>query len=113
MMKKDGPMSLELEPTEDILAWMGRVKQPGQFLVGFALETNDERQHAEEKLVRKHLDLIVLNSLNDPGAGFGHDTNKVTLIDARKNAVELPLMSKQATARAILDHLEKMISHAR
>jgi phosphopantothenoylcysteine decarboxylase/phosphopantothenate--cysteine ligase len=113
MKKKDGPMSLELEPTEDILAWMGRVKQPGQFLVGFALETNDERQHAEEKLVRKQLDLIVLNSLNDPGAGFGHDTNKVTLIDARKNAVELPLMSKQATARAILDHLEKMISHAR
>jgi phosphopantothenoylcysteine decarboxylase/phosphopantothenate--cysteine ligase len=113
MKKKDGPLSLELEPTEDILAWMGRVKQPGQFLVGFALETNDERQHAEEKLVRKHLDLIVLNSLNDPGAGFGHDTNKVTLIDARKNAVELPLMSKQATARAILDHLEKMISHAR
>ena len=112
MKKKDGPMALELEATEDILAWMGGEKQPGQCLVGFALETSDERHHAEEKLVRKNLDLIVLNSLNDPGAGFGHDTNKVTLIDARKNAEELPLMTKQATARAILDHVEKLISHA-
>ena len=112
MKKKQGPMALELEATEDILAWMGGVKQPGQYLVGFALETNDERRHAEDKLARKNLDLIVLNSLNDPGAGFGHDTNKVTLIDARKNAVELPLMSKQATARAILDQVEKLITHA-
>lgn len=112
LKKKDGPLTLEMEATEDILAWMGTQKAPNQVLVGFALETNDERRHAEDKLARKNLDLVVLNSLRDAGAGFGHDTNKVTLIDARKNAAELPLMTKQATARAILDHVEKLIAHA-
>ena len=112
MKKKDRLPSLELEATEDILAWMGREKRKDQCLVGFALETNNERSNAEEKLVRKNLDLIVLNSLNDTGAGFGHDTNKVTLIDAGKNAVELPLMSKALTARAILDHIEPRLPHA-
>ncbi len=112
MKKKEGPMRLELEATEDILAWMGGQKKSGQKLVGFALETNDERRHAEEKIDRKNLDLIVLNSLNDSGAGFGHDTNKVTLIDARKNAEEFSLMPKQAVACTILDHVEKLITHA-
>jgi phosphopantothenoylcysteine decarboxylase/phosphopantothenate--cysteine ligase len=112
LKKQHTPAELALEPTEDILAWMGGAKRPGQLLVGFALETNDERRHAEEKLKRKNLDLIVLNSLRDPGAGFGHDTNKVTLIDARKNAEDLPLMSKAETARAILDRLEERMQHA-
>lgn len=109
MKKRNDLPVLALEPTEDILAWMGAQKREGQLLVGFALETHDERRNAEEKIARKNLDLIVLNSLNDAGAGFGHDTNKVTLIDAHKNAVELPLMSKAETARAILDRVEKLL----
>lgn len=111
LKKKEKLSALELEPTEDILAWMGERKK-GCTLVGFALETSQERRNAEEKLVRKNLDLIVLNSLNDPGAGFGHDTNKVTLIDAHKNATEHPLTSKSEVARIILDHAEKLMTHA-
>ena len=109
MKKRHAPASLDLEPTEDILAWMGAHKAKGQKLVGFALETNDGRAHAEDKLARKNLDLIVLNTLEDAGAGFGHDTNKVTLIGVDKNAEELPLMSKADVARRILDHLERLL----
>jgi phosphopantothenoylcysteine decarboxylase/phosphopantothenate--cysteine ligase len=112
MKKRAGASALDLEATEDILGWMGGVKRAGQLLIGFALETDDARHNAEEKLVRKNLDLIVLNSLRDAGAGFGHDTNKVTLIDASTNATDLPLMSKPDVARALLDHAEKLISHA-
>lgn len=113
MKKKESPPSLALEPTEDILAWMGRAKRNGQYLVGFALETDNERRNAEEKIDRKNLDLIVLNSLKDAGAGFGHDTNKVTLIDAGKKSVELPLMSKAGVARAILDRIGISLTHAK
>ncbi|HRQ83889.1 MAG TPA: phosphopantothenoylcysteine decarboxylase, partial [Flavobacteriales bacterium] len=113
LKKEQGMPPLELEPTEDILAWMGGRKKEGQFLVGFALETDNERVNAEGKLRRKNLDLIVLNSLNDPGAGFGHETNKVTLIDADKNAEELPLMSKTEVARAILDRIGIVLPHAK
>lgn len=109
-LKKGGELPpLDLEPTEDILAWMGAQKAAHQTLVGFALETNNGHVHAEGKLRRKNLDLIVLNSLQDPGAGFGHDTNKVTLIDRGTNTVELPLMSKAGAAIAILDHLERLL----
>lgn len=104
--------ALELEPTEDILAWMGEHKQPAQTLVGFALETDDEVTHATGKLERKNLDLIVLNSLRDAGAGFGHDTNKVTLIGRDKKPMELALLSKADTARAILDRIERILTHA-
>ena len=92
-------------------SWPGweRNKPEGQFLVGFALETNDDRGACQGKLERKNLDLIVLNSLKDRGAGFGHDTNKVTLIAKGTDPVALPLMSKVAAARAILDHLEPII----
>lgn len=107
--KSDTLVPLQLEPTEDILAWMGANKRTGQVLVGFALETTNERAHAEGKLERKKLDLIVLNSLKDAGAGFGHDTNRVTLIGRDKNATELPLMSKADTARYILDHIERLL----
>lgn len=113
MKKGEQAPALVLEPTEDILAWMGSEKRPGQVLVGFALETDNERAHAEGKLARKNLDLVVLNSLRDAGAGFGHDTNKVALIDARKNYVQLPLMSKTDVARAILDRIEILLSHAK
>jgi phosphopantothenoylcysteine decarboxylase/phosphopantothenate--cysteine ligase len=115
--KSNELVPLQLEPTEDILAWMGANKQAGQVLVGFALETTNERAHAEGKLERKKLDLIVLNSLKDAGAGFGHDTNRVTLIgrlqspdhSGDKNATELPLMSKADTARQILDQIERLL----
>lgn len=113
MKKGEQAPALVLEPTEDILAWMGSEKRPGQVLVGFALETDNERAHAEGKLARKNLDLVVLNSLRDAGAGFGHDTNKVALIDARKNYAELPLMTKTDVARAILDRIEILLSHAK
>ena len=112
MKKQDQISALELEPTEDILAWMGGEKQ-AQLLVGFALETSNEVRNAEGKLEKKNLDLIVLNSLNDPGAGFGYDTNKVTLIDTNKNATEVPLSSKAEVAIAILDRIEKLLTHAK
>jgi phosphopantothenoylcysteine decarboxylase/phosphopantothenate--cysteine ligase len=107
--KKDSTLSIALEPTEDILAWMGRNRSHGQLLVGFALETDDALSHAQGKLERKNVDLIVLNSLKDPGAGFGHDTNKVTLIGKGTDPVAFPLLSKADTARVILDHLESSI----
>jgi phosphopantothenoylcysteine decarboxylase/phosphopantothenate--cysteine ligase len=107
--KKDGALTIVLEPTEDILAWMGQNRSQGQYLVGFALETDDALAHAKGKLERKNVDLIVLNSLKDEGAGFGHDTNKVTLIGKGKDPVAFPLLSKAETARVILDHLESSI----
>ncbi|HMN05412.1 MAG TPA: bifunctional phosphopantothenoylcysteine decarboxylase/phosphopantothenate--cysteine ligase CoaBC [Flavobacteriales bacterium] len=112
MKKEQALAALELEPTEDILAWMGKTKRPDQLLTGFALETTDALRHAQGKLERKNLDLIVLNSLEDKGAGFGHDTNKVTLIDRGKNTTELPLMSKADVARAILDRIEILLRNA-
>ena len=99
---------IALEPTEDILAWMGANKKK-QVLVGFALETGEGEKHAADKLVRKNADLIVLNDLNDPGAGFGHDTNRVTFIDRGTKPEALPLMSKAKVAAAILDHIERML----
>ncbi|MEO8770991.1 MAG: bifunctional phosphopantothenoylcysteine decarboxylase/phosphopantothenate--cysteine ligase CoaBC [Ferruginibacter sp.] len=79
-IKKNGDsMTLNLQKTKDILKALGEKKKPGQFLVGFALETNNEKEHALKKLHEKNADLIVLNSLNDPGAGFGHDTNKIVI----------------------------------
>ncbi len=109
-IKKQGAVrSLELEGTEDILAWMGAGKRKGHILVGFALETNDELIRAKEKLERKNLDLLVMNSLKDEGAGFGHDTNKVSLLMPGKDPEELPLMSKADVARIILDRIEELI----
>ena len=110
--KKGDELALQLEPTEDVLGWMGANKPNGQLLVGFALETNDGLVHAQGKLERKNLDLIVLNTLQDEGAGFGHDTNKITLIDKGTKSLALPLMTKVETAVAILDHLETLIQHA-
>ncbi len=107
--KKGSALEVELEPTEDILAWMGANKPKGQRLVGFALETDNELAHATDKLLRKKLDLLVLNSLRDAGAGFGTDTNKVTLLAPGTDPRELPLMTKADTARAILDRLEELL----
>lgn len=104
-IKRKGPMSLELEPTRDIAAELGKMKKNGQVLVGFALETDAGMDSACGKLERKNLDMIVLNSLSDEGAGFSGDTNKVTLI-SRCGVVEaLPLKSKQDVARDIVDRI--------
>ncbi|MBK7554355.1 MAG: bifunctional phosphopantothenoylcysteine decarboxylase/phosphopantothenate--cysteine ligase CoaBC [Flavobacteriales bacterium] len=110
--EKETSMLVELEPTVDILKGLGSRKAKHQRIVGFALETNDALANAQGKLERKNLDMIVLNSLSDPGAGFGHDTNKVTLLTPGTDPVQLPLMSKARTAAAILDHLEKLMPNA-
>lgn len=100
--KKEGDMSLELVKTVDIAAALGKVKRPDQVLVGFALETNDERTHAQQKLEKKNFDFIVLNSMRDAGAGFGHDTNKITILRRDGSATDFPLKSKAEVARDII-----------
>lgn len=101
-------LQLTLRPTPDIAAALGKVKREGQVLVGFALETHNEQANAQGKLERKNLDLIVLNSLNDKGAGFRCDTNQVTLLSRRGEAVRYPLKSKQEVARDIIDQLSAL-----
>lgn len=98
---------LRLKPTCDIAASLGKEKRPDQLLVGFALETCDEVSHAQDKLARKNFDFIVLNSLNDKGAGFRYDTNKITIID-RTEAVSYPLKRKQEVAEDIVDKLSSL-----
>ncbi|HEU5148601.1 MAG TPA: bifunctional phosphopantothenoylcysteine decarboxylase/phosphopantothenate--cysteine ligase CoaBC [Chryseosolibacter sp.] len=104
--KKDEALTLTLTKTDDIAATLGQKKQNGQILVGFALETEEEEANALKKLKAKNFDLIVLNSLNDQGAGFGHDTNKITILDGSKKAT-FPLKSKKQAAddivRAIIE----------
>lgn len=108
-IKKQGDtLDIELVKNKDILATLGASKQPEQVLVGFALETTNELSHALDKMNRKNADMIVLNSLKDVGAGFGHDTNKVTLIDRTGTKTELPLQSKQAVAEAIVNHISEL-----
>ena len=102
-------MRLELVPTHDIAADLGRMKRHGQVLAGFALETNDEENNALSKLWRKNFDFIVLNSLNDKGAGFGVDTNKVTIIDKEENKREYALKSKREVAGDIVDKLKEAL----
>jgi phosphopantothenoylcysteine decarboxylase/phosphopantothenate--cysteine ligase len=102
-IKKDGDtLTLELVKNVDIAATLGRQKRPEQFSVGFALETNNEEAHARAKLERKNFDLIVLNSLRDAGAGFGHDTNKVTLLSAGGQMTIFELKPKAEVARDIV-----------
>ncbi|POS02870.1 bifunctional phosphopantothenoylcysteine decarboxylase/phosphopantothenate--cysteine ligase CoaBC [Flavobacterium croceum] len=105
--KNDETFSIELEKTEDILATLGKNKSK-QFLIGFALETENELEHAKAKIQKKNLDLIVLNSLRDNGAGFGTPTNKVTFIDSKNNIEPMPLKPKEAVA---LDIINKIIAH--
>lgn len=102
-IKREGDdLILHLKPTHDIAAALGQMKQAHQHLVGFALETNDEVIHAQDKLKRKNLDFIVLNSLRDAGAGFRHDTNKITIITASETK-EYPLKAKSEVAKDIID----------
>ena len=99
---------IKLKPTQDIAAALGKLKKDNQVMVGFALETNDEVEHAKGKLERKNLDFIVLNSLNDKGAGFRHDTNKITIID-KENVKEFPLKNKKEVATDIINHLAEIL----
>ncbi|MBQ5647797.1 MAG: bifunctional phosphopantothenoylcysteine decarboxylase/phosphopantothenate--cysteine ligase CoaBC [Alistipes sp.] len=105
--KNDDIFSLELRKTKDIAFELGKMKGTRK-LVGFALETDNEQANAEKKLASKNLDMIVLNSLKDEGAGFGYDTNKVTFIDASSRE-ELPLASKTEVAERIADKIEKLL----
>ncbi len=107
--KAASTLNLELEKTKDILASLGEIKQQ-QILVGFALETNNELENAIAKLKKKNLDLIVLNSLNDDGAGFGGNTNKVTIIDKNENSINYGLKSKAEVAKDLMDEILKQFN---
>ncbi len=101
--KQADDLTLKLVRNKDILATMGSQKREDQFLVGFALETDNEIENAKKKLHTKKLDLIVLNSLSDAGAGFGHQTNKVTFIDKSGQAEAFDLKSKTKVAEDLVD----------
>lgn len=103
--KKDEDMTLALAKTVDIAATLGRQKREGQLLIGFALETNDPETHAVSKMERKNFDFIVLNSLQDPGAGFGHETNKVTIFHRNGAKKTFELKSKTAVAGDIVSEI--------
>ncbi|MFZ1808071.1 MAG: bifunctional phosphopantothenoylcysteine decarboxylase/phosphopantothenate--cysteine ligase CoaBC [Cyclobacteriaceae bacterium] len=101
--KADNDLTLQLMKTTDIAAELGKQKKNGQFIVGFALETENEEQNAMKKIAAKNFDLIVLNSLNDKGAGFGHDTNKIKLIDKKGEVFEFSLKNKKEVATDIVN----------
>lgn len=107
--KQNSSFTIELKKTTDILSELGAQKTAGQVLVGFALETNDEEKNAIEKLQKKNLDFIVLNSLNDKGAGFKSDTNKVTIIDKSHKKTVYELKSKEEVARDICQKVIELI----
>ena len=96
-------MTIELVKTTDIAKSLGAIKKSNQLNVGFALETEAELEHAQQKIKSKNFDLIVLNSLNDKGAGFGHDTNKITIIDNQNNIQHFELKSKREVAKDIIN----------
>lgn len=108
MKKKEGELVIELKRTQDILVGLSE-KKKSQFMVGFALETNNELENAIKKRKKKSLDLIVLNSLNDKGAGFAHNTNKITIIGKDNNITKFELKSKQEVAKDILNQIIKEI----
>jgi phosphopantothenoylcysteine decarboxylase/phosphopantothenate--cysteine ligase len=104
--KKSETMSLQLVKTKDILKSLGKIKAADQLLVGFALETNNELENAKKKLVSKNLDFIVLNSLQDQGAGFKHDTNKITIVEKSNKITKFELKSKAEVANDIVAFIE-------
>ena len=109
-IKKDNSeFIIRLKPTTDIAETLGKIKKPSQVLAGFALETDNELDNARAKLLRKKLDIIVLNSLREDGAGFGHNTNKITIIDHNNNIDKFELKSKEEAAKDILNKIVSMI----
>ena len=105
--KGEGELSIPLERTRDILAWLGEHRGPGQFLCGFSMETRDMVENSRRKLEKKHLDLIAANNLKEPGAGFAVPTNLLTLISPREE-LELPLLTKEEAAHRLLDEILKL-----
>jgi phosphopantothenoylcysteine decarboxylase/phosphopantothenate--cysteine ligase len=110
LSKEDGLPELVLEPTPDILAGLAARRRDGQVLVGFAAETHDAIERARRKLARKGVDLLVVNDVSAPGAGFDHDTNAVSILDANGGCSDVPLTSKNVVANAVLD---SVIAHQR
>ncbi len=113
MKKKGDNLTLELLPTKDIAASVGKMKREGDILVGFALETDNEFDNAQDKLSRKNLDMIVLNSLRDEGAGFAGDTNKINIFFRNGESNSYPLKSKQSVAVDIVDSIEGLLGNVK
>jgi phosphopantothenoylcysteine decarboxylase/phosphopantothenate--cysteine ligase len=109
LKKKDGDMSIPLKRTKDILAYLGEHKKENQFLCGFSMETQDMLENSKAKLEKKNLDMIVANNLKVEGAGFGVDTNVVTLI-TKKEIKELPILSKEEVAYRLLTYIAEKIN---
>lgn len=107
--KKEGNITLELTKTHDIAASLGKLKHNGQVIVGFALETENEEANALKKLESKNFDLIVLNSLNDKGAGFGHDTNKITILNRKQELRSFTLKDKKEVAADIVNAIVESV----
>ncbi len=101
--------AIELTPTQDIAAALGQMKTENQYLIGFALETNNEEANAQLKLKKKNLDFIVLNSLNDKGAGFQHDTNKITIINNQNKRIDFDLKPKVEVAKDIVREIIALV----
>lgn len=108
LKQKEGELMIRLTPTKDIAAELGKIKKEKQILAGFALETDNEIINAREKMYKKHFNFIVLNSLQDEGAGFRKDTNKITIIDNNNNIAKFELKSKREVAA---DIVEKLITY--
>ena len=106
--KGEGTLTVELKKTQDILASLGREKQPNQILVGFALETENEKANALKKLQAKNADMVVLNSLNDHGAGFGGDTNRVTIFYRDGSEKQFETKTKESVAKDIVDSITEL-----
>jgi phosphopantothenoylcysteine decarboxylase/phosphopantothenate--cysteine ligase len=113
LSKEDGIPELVLEPTPDILSGLARRRRPGQVIVGFAAETHDALDRARRKLERKGVDLLVVNDVSAPGAGFDHDTNAVSILEADGRITEIPLTSKDAVAEAVLDRVSAHLDEKR
>lgn len=110
LKKSEEEMTIALKRTKDILGYLGTTKRNDQVLVGFALETQNEKAYALKKLEAKKADLIVLNSLNDQGAGFGKDTNKITIFDKNQKEYSFPVKSKKEVAKDIVDTIKHLVN---
>ena len=105
--KKENDMSIALNQTQDILSYLGQHKKAGQILCGFSMETENMLENSKQKLKKKNADIIVANNLKEQGAGFGTDTNVVTMI-TKEQVKELPILSKEEVAEALLDEIKQM-----
>ena len=105
--KKENDMSIALNRTQDILSYLGQHKKAGQILCGFSMETQNMLENSKKKLKKKNADIIVANNLKEQGAGFGTDTNVVTMI-TKEQVKELPILSKEEVAEALLDEIKQM-----